>query len=475
MSGTGGQSGGNESRVTSCLTCFRNEDKALCGERRDMLDGYKEEACCSWVSRIRTIGLAWLGELYQLLQPLTETKRDDTEEPLSARRLTENMRRVKRAAKPLTNFRRDLTALSHWYSFYTSALAFLVFGYAVWHGWALSFLLFLGIVRLSLNYLIARGWRIRWSIVPEVAEAEEPMKMDLTMSEKFQLVLDVAQKAQNLFGKLADILEKLKNLLMWIEEDATQTLYLMFWAAFLASCFLPAPLLGRIMGLIIAFRFFVVAPVFNRFPRVRLRYDTAHRLWHLLPTNQQLRDRPPSLNSSRRNLGTMARSGSSPVLGGSDRGDDAMGAVPLSRKASFHETFSLPETEKPLPACENGWRCCLINRDKKISTDYIRNGLLYVTDNFICFESKSGPSKKNKVIQLQDITEIQKYKVLTMLPGSGMGISIKTPFTQKPLVFGAMVHRDEAYQTIMSRFSSLAQQPVQAAPEAANLNITACS
>uniref|UniRef100_A0A8C4N4W5 GRAM domain-containing protein n=1 Tax=Eptatretus burgeri TaxID=7764 RepID=A0A8C4N4W5_EPTBU len=324
---------------------------------------------------------------------------------------------------------------------------------------------------------------------------------------------------QNLFGKLADILEKLKNLLMWIEEDATQTLYLMFWAAFLASCFLPAPLLGRIMGLIIAFRFFVVAPVFNRFPRVHLRYDTAHRLWNLLPTNQQLRERPPGLNSSRRvtspaldpqsftnffhmrcicfifhapsppshlcahcltvpspqNMGPMARSGSSPVLGGSDRGDDAIGSVSLSRKASFHETFSLPETEKPLPACENGWRCCLINRDKKISTDYIRNGLLYVTDNFICFESKSGPSKKNKVIPLQGITEIQKYKVLTMLPGSGMGISIKTPFTQKPLVFGAMVHRDEAYQTIMSRFSSLAQQPVQATLEAANLNITACS
>lgn len=32
------------------------------------------------------------------------------------------------------------------------------------------------------------------------------------------------------------------------------------------------------------------------------------------------------------------------------------------------------------PVCENGWRCCLINRDRKTPTDYIRNGVLYVTE-----------------------------------------------------------------------------------------------
>ncbi|KAK2121827.1 GRAM domain-containing protein 4 [Saguinus oedipus] len=67
---------------------------------------------------------------------------------------------------------------------------------AVWHGWAIPLFLFLAILRLSLNYLIARGWRIQWSIVPEVSEPVEPPKEDLTVSEKFQLVLDVAQKAQ---------------------------------------------------------------------------------------------------------------------------------------------------------------------------------------------------------------------------------------------------------------------------------------
>lgn len=39
-----------------------------------------------------------------------------------------------------------------------------------------------------------------------------------------------------------------------------------------------------------------------------------------------------------------------------------------------------------------------------------------------------------------------------MLPGSGMGIAVSTPSTQKPLVFGAMVHRDEAFEAILGQY-----------------------
>ncbi|EPQ20102.1 GRAM domain-containing protein 4 [Myotis brandtii] len=213
-------------------------------------------------------------------------------------RLTENMRRLKRGAKPVTSFVKNLSALSDWHSVYTSAIAFTVYMNAVWHGWAIPMFLFLAILRLSLNYLIARGWRIQWSIVPEVSEVVEPPKEDLTVSEKFQLVLDVAQKAQG-------------------DEQVAR----------------PRPSAGG----------------------------------------------PCAVN-----------------------------------------------------VCENGWRCCLINRDRKMPTDYIRNGVLYVTENYLCFESsKSGSSKRNKVIRLVDITDIQKYKVLSVLPGSGMGIAVTTPSTQK--------------------------------------------
>uniref|UniRef100_A0A8C1RBI7 GRAM domain containing 4a n=2 Tax=Cyprinus carpio TaxID=7962 RepID=A0A8C1RBI7_CYPCA len=376
----------------------------------------------------------------------------EAEEPLSAKRLTENMRRLKWSARPVTNFLRNLSALSNWHSVYTSAIAFIIYMNAAWHGWAIPLFLFLAILRLSLNYLIARGWRIQWSIVPEVSEPVEPSKEDLTVSEKFQLVLDVAQKAQNLFGKMADVLEKIKNLFMWVQPEITQKLYIALWVAFISSCVLPYKLMGLYAGI----KFFIIDFLFKSCPKLRDKYDTPHIMWNSLPTDPQLKERS-NATVSRRIQPVVSRSSLATIPAGVTREEES-GRSHSTKKGAFHEIFNLPENERPLPVCENGWRCCLINRDRKMPTDYIRNGMLYVTENCLCFESsssRSGSSKKNKVIKLVDITDIQKYKVLSVLPGSGMGISIATPSTQKPLVFGAMIHRDEAFETIFTQYMKI--------------------
>ncbi|KAM6424911.1 GRAM domain-containing protein 4 isoform 2-T2 [Rhynochetos jubatus] len=404
------------------------------------------------------------GEYVEDFRFQPEENTVEAEEPLSARRLTENMRRLKRGAKPVTNFVKNLSALSDWYSIYTSAIAFIIYMNAVWHGWAIPMFLFLAILRLSLNYLIARGWRIQWSIVPEVSEPMEPPKEDLTVSEKFQLVLDVAQKAQNLFGKMADILEKIKNLFMWVQPEITQKLYITLWAAFIASCFLPYRIIGLAMGLYAGIKFFLIDFIFKRCPRLRAKYDTPYIIWTSLPTDPQLKERSNATVSRRASLyysypkswmlqtaASRSYVGSSAPTGISK--DEDTSRFHTTKRGNFHEVFNLSENERPLAVCENGWRCCLINRDRKMPTDYIRNGVLYVTENYLCFESsKSGSSKRNKVIKLTDITDIQKYKVLSVLPGSGMGIAVSTPSTQKPLVFGAMVHRDEAFETIFNQY-----------------------
>ncbi|XP_016147288.1 GRAM domain-containing protein 4 [Sinocyclocheilus grahami] len=333
---------------------------------------------------------------------------------------------------------------------------------AAWHGWAIPLFLFLAILRLSLNYLIARGWRIQWSIVPEVSEPVEPSKEDLTVSEKFQLVLDVAQKAQNLFGKMADVLEKIKNLFMWVQPEITQKLYIALWVAFISSCVLPYKLMGFMIGLYVGIKFFIIDFLFKSCPKLRDKYDTPYIMWNNLPTDPQLKERS-NATVSRRLSGcekiqpVVSRSSLATIPAGVTREEES-GRSHSTKKGAFHEIFNLPENERPLPVCENGWRCCLINRDRKIPTDYIRNGMLYVTENYLCFESsssRSGSSKKNKVIKLVDITDIQKYKVLSVLPGSGMGISIATPSTQKPLVFGAMIHRDEAFETIFTQYMKI--------------------
>ncbi|XP_015244271.1 PREDICTED: GRAM domain-containing protein 4-like isoform X2 [Cyprinodon variegatus] len=391
----------------------------------------------------------------------------EPDEPLSGRRLTENMRRLKRGFRPVTNFMRNLSALSSWYSVYTSAIAFIVYMYAAWHGWAIPMFLFLAIVRLSLNYLISRGWRIQWSIVPEVFEPLEPSKEDLTVSEKFQLVLDVAQKAQNIFGKMANILEKIKNLFMWVQPELTQKLYVGLWVAFISSCLLPYQLLGFLIGIYAGIKFFIIDFIFKSCPKLRQRFDTPFIIWTNLPTDLQLKERSNTTMSRRVTSagGRSSVSTSAPL--GSSREDDG-GRYYSTKRGAFHEVFSLPESERPLPVCENGWRCCLINRDRKTPTDYIRNGVLYVTENYLCFESsssRSGSTKRNKVIKLTEITEILKYKVLSVLPGSGMGISIATPSTQKPMIFGAMIHRDEAFDAISTQHTMMVERAGTRNPE----------
>ncbi|KAJ7997635.1 hypothetical protein DPEC_G00214180 [Dallia pectoralis] len=381
----------------------------------------------------------------------------EPDEPLSARRLTENMRRLKRGAKPVTNFKRNLFALSSWHSVYTSAFAFIIYMNAAWHGWAIPLVLFLAIIRLSLNFLISRGWRIQWSIVPEVSEPVDPPKEDLTVSEKFQLVLDVAQKAQNIFGKMANVLEKIKNLFMWVHPELTQKLYVGLWVGFICSCFLPYKLIGFVMGLYAGIKFFIINFIFRSCPKLRAKYDTPYIIWTSLPTDPQLKERG-GLPMSRRIYPSVARGNQGTPLPYGVGLEEPTGRAYSTKKGAFHEVFNLSEDERPLAVCENGWRCCLINRDRKTPTDYIRNGVLFVTENYLCFESsssRSNSSKKNKVIKLTDINDIQKYKVLSVLPGSGMGISIATPHTLKPMVFGAMIHRDEAFEAISVQYKKI--------------------
>ncbi|KAG7215431.1 hypothetical protein INR49_022501 [Caranx melampygus] len=337
-------------------------------------------------------------------------------------RLTENMRRLKRGFRPVTNFMRNLSALSSWFSVYTSAIAFIVYMYAAWHGWVIPMFLFLAILRLSLNYLISRGWRIQWSIVPEVSEPVEPPKEDLTVSEKFQLVLDVAQKAQNLFGKMANILEKIKNLFMWVQPELTQKLYVGLWVAFISSCLLPYKLLGFIIAVYAGIKFFIIDFIFKSCPKLRQRFDTPFIIWTNLPTDLQLKERGSTTLSRRlsecEQVPSAGGRGSLSVAAplGVGRDEDG-GRYYSTKRGAFHET----------------------------PTDYIRNGVLYVTENYLCFESsssRSGSSKRNKVIKLVDIKEIQK-----------------------PMVFGAMMHRDEAFDAIFTQYNKILGVASASSPE----------
>lgn len=249
---------------------------------------------------------------------------------------------------------------------------------------------------------------------------------------------------------MANILEKIKNLFMWVQPELTQKLYVALWVAFISSCFLPYKLLGFFIGVYLGIKFFIIDFIYKSCPKLRRKYDTPYIIWTSLPTDLQLKERSSS-TLSRRVTAASSRSSTATAAPLGLTREEESGRTYSTKRGPFHEVFHLPETERPLSVCEHGWRCCLINRDKKTPADYIRNGVLFITEHYLCFEvstSRSGPSKRNKVIKLSEITEVQKYKVLSVLPGSGMGISIATPSTLKPLVFGGMLHRDEAFDAI---------------------------
>uniref|UniRef100_A0A8C5FGU8 GRAM domain containing 4 n=1 Tax=Gadus morhua TaxID=8049 RepID=A0A8C5FGU8_GADMO len=443
-------------REETNVDLLRQELEKERGKRIDLEQRMSELACVllpsdkpqreEWSSRFQRWWYDRFGVYMEDFRFQPEETTVEAEEPL------------KRGARPVTNFMRNLSALSNWHSVYTSGIAFIIYMNAAWHGWAMPMFLFLAILRLSLNYLIARGWRIQWSIVPEVSESVDPPKEDLTVSEKFQLVLDVAQKAQ--VHPRKHTLARTHSLFMWVQPESTQKLYVGLWVAFITSCLLPYKLMGFMMGLYAGIKFFIIDFIFKSCPKLRDKYDTPRIIWNSLPTDPQLKERT-NATVSRRVQPVVSRGSIATIPCGVARDEEA-GRSHSTKKGAFHEIFNLAELERPLAVCENGWRCCLINRDRKMPTDYIRNGVLYVTENYLCFESsssRSSSSKKNKVIKLVDITDIQKYKVLSVLPGSGMGISIATPATQKPLVFGAMIHRDEAFEAIFTQYMKIMTTP----------------
>ncbi|XP_033971340.1 GRAM domain-containing protein 4-like [Trematomus bernacchii] len=266
---------------------------------------------------------------------------------------------------------------------------------------------------------------------------------------------------------MANRLEKIKNLFIWVQPELTQKLYVGLWLAFISSCLLPFKLLGFFIGVYAGIKFFVIDFLFKSCPKLRQRFDTPFIIWTHLPTDLQLKEHGGSTLTRRVTL-TSGRGSVGPAAPlGASRDEDG-GRYSSTKRGAFHEVFNLQESERPLTVCESGWRCCLINRDRKSPTDYIRNGYLYVTENHLCFESsssRSGSSKRNKVIKLADITDIQKYKVLSVLPGSGSGISIATPSTTKPMVFGAMIHRDEAFDAIFNQHTKIVSAATAIEPE----------
>ncbi|XP_032433015.1 GRAM domain-containing protein 4-like [Xiphophorus hellerii] len=253
-------------------------------------------------------------------QPKAIVERED---PLSPIKITKNMRRLERDFRPVAQFFNNLSALSSWHSVYMTACFFCLYMCTVWFSWTISSIVLLVILQLSINYLISKGWRIPRSIIPDMCEPGEHLK-GTGVLHMVHLAFDSAHKTQELFGNMADTLEKIKNLCIWVRPEPTVKIYVGLWLVLLFSCVLPYQLLGLILGVSVGIKFFIIDLIFERFPKLRQRFNTPYNFWASLPTDLQLREPRNTwwsrwIATARARWSTARRSISNALLGARER------------------------------------------------------------------------------------------------------------------------------------------------------------
>ncbi|GFO42889.1 gram domain-containing protein 4-like [Plakobranchus ocellatus] len=369
-------------------------------------------------------------------QPLTAP-----EDPLTVKKLKENIKRFGTEATPYVNTAKGVGELLAWKSPPYTLIVFVVYMYAAWQGWVLPAILFCLTFRLFINYLRFRGWNVSFNFFETVEEAKDSEDKELGVSDKLNLVMSVAKKVQNFLGDVADSLEKIKSALTWRHPEASRQLFLTLLSAFILSCILPTEHIVHYGAFFLGVKLFLIDYIYNRFPRVRRRHDSTYRLWQELPTDIQYEKRYVKSEIDKYILPQSSWKGETQV--------DVKSEQVSTDDRTFCELFSLPESECPLPGWHGGRRCTLINREKSLTAAF-KNGKLFLTHSFLCFERTKVPSPKNIVIPLTDIVRLEKAKPYGWIPGGGMAIEIAVVGNDKPYVFGTILNRDEVYDTIMS-------------------------
>ncbi|XP_068759014.1 GRAM domain-containing protein 4-like [Montipora capricornis] len=374
-------------------------------------------------------------------EPETSDEEDDEGEPLTVKKLKENITRFSDGIKPITSFVKSVHGVFSWSNPTASFLIFLVYMYSVWHGFLLSMILFIVIWKLFTNYLHAKGIAKKLGFV-EVDKNETNSSDDHSWSDKFQLVLQVARKVQNTLGKMADSLEKLKNLLMWQHPAASRKLFTSLFMALTASLLLKGKTLFLVTGLFLGIKLFIVNPIQHRFPKVKRRYDTTEKLWRELPTDADLAARKSETQTSQEVIPRASSTGSlsSPGNGNSSEQSRNPSTNPILDK------FKLPATETFLPEWEYGKRCILLDKEKTFTN--VKHGKLFLTQSYLCFEKGKTSFGKHIVIQLESITSLTKAKPIPIMPGTGMALEVHVHGIDKPYIFGGIIGRDEAFESI---------------------------
>lgn len=262
---------------------------------------------------------------------------------------------------------------------------------------------------------------------------------DKSITDTVQLIKQVAHTVQTISGQVADALEKLTNLTRWHPAHITAQIYRTMWIVFVLSLFLPNGYVLSIIGVFIGVKVFIIDTVYRKYPKVKERYDSMTKMYRLLLTNEQLEAQCIAGD----NISTDTAISRQCSL---DSKGNECSSVAAEDYTDFCGKFAIKRGEQPVDGWQVGRKCTLIDREKPLAGS--KGGTLYLTQSYLCFEFKTS---EQIIIQLTDIVSVKKSKAFAFLPGSGMAIEIVLKSSDKSLLFGALLNRDQVLNAILEQ------------------------
>uniref|UniRef100_A0A1X7VTC5 GRAM domain-containing protein n=1 Tax=Amphimedon queenslandica TaxID=400682 RepID=A0A1X7VTC5_AMPQE len=259
----------------------------------------------------------------------------------------------------------------------------------------------------------------------ESVSSQPTIPTDITSSRPSRYVRWWDRIKDNLFGILYDFTDDSQT-----EEEEAQ----------------EAPLQYKLLrenlqrlSLGIGFKLFIIDNIYRKYPNVKKKYDGLARMWRSLPTHKDVITLQSMTEDEIREH----------CQSGSELSSLTSSSSILSIKdTSFCERFQLSFEETPLESWRSGKRCTLLDKDHPLTGS--KQGRIFLTHSFLCFERSPRPndSADRFTISLGDISKICKAKPFAVLPGSGMSIEVTVKGREKPYLFGAILHHDQAYLSI---------------------------
>lgn len=398
--------------------------------------------------------VARIKSLYEDLQydftEIEEETREEkkAEESIDALQIRRNLIRVADLTDSIGAFINEAKRIFKWENPAVSFIVFILYMHTVYKGWLLTVIM-LTITSIFLYFYFQCR---QTNGVINHTNSPQPGPSSMNLKSQVALTVYVLKKYQLIARVIREMLEKIKNLFMWRPPEMTQFVFTVTVVCTLCTFLLSATQIFNIIAYYMGLYAFVLQNLFLRFPRLARKYDKATGIWNQLLTDEQYNEWTKKQGKKefvkKQELGK--KNSISSLIKEYDFSNSAK-----SKSNNLSSMLKVPLPEPPLPEW-NGGRRCTIETKSSFFGQTTTQGLIYITERYLCFESSEKDESNASFIPLDIITKVDKVNIYNSFIGGGKGISVSIPSAKKVLtilfqaeLFSSILNRDEAYESIM--------------------------